>query len=178
MASDRRGKKLCRAQKSAARTKNDPEPRVPKRRWPLVGRLLIGGVGRLTVDTQVAAAGWEPVGGAWAPGSERSPALPVSGRSSAGGGAPPGQPPLSRGCELRRSKPPPNSASSFGASHRSPATISSLRGHLPAVAAQSGGCVANLRPRRAASAPQGALGGDRGEAEVGEGGGEEGGRER
>jgi len=46
--------------------------------------LLVDGAGRLTVDMQVAAAGWEPMGRAWTPGSERLPALQVQGRQSGG----------------------------------------------------------------------------------------------
>lgn len=42
---------------------DDPETRVPKRRKPLAGRLLVDGAGRLTVNMQVAAAGM--VGSPW-----------------------------------------------------------------------------------------------------------------
>ena len=76
--------KRCAVCRECNTHENDPETRVPKRRKPLTGRLLVDGAGRLTVDMRVAAAGWEPVGGAWTPGSERSPALQVQGRRSGG----------------------------------------------------------------------------------------------
>ena len=76
--------KRCAVCRECSTHENDPETRVPKRRKPLAGRLLVDGAGRLTVDMRVAAAGWEPVGGAWTPGSERSPALQVQGRRSGG----------------------------------------------------------------------------------------------